>query len=111
MNQKMSELRVQRARLQERIAAQRATLRHDIAPVQQMLQRVDRRLAWVRLIARPLLDTLKQHPGLATLTFAGAFFFKADGLWRWTKRGFLAWRTWKILRGHRSASNGLHPLL
>jgi len=93
MNHQLNEIHLQRGRLLERIAAQRAALSRDLQPVRASLSRVDRVLARVRSVT----DYIKRHPSIAALAVAGLFAIKTERAWRWTKRAFFAWRAWRAL--------------
>ena len=92
MNHRLSELHLRRGRLLERIATQRATLALEVQPVRAALRTTDRALAYVQTG----VDYVKQHPSIAALAVAALFVLKAGRAWRWAKRGFLAWRTWRM---------------
>lgn len=95
MNRQLNELHLQRGRLLERIVTQRAAMGHAAQPVRASLYKADRLLARVR----SLVSYVKQHPSIAGLAVAAMFIVKADRAWRWTKRGFFAWRAWRLVRG------------
>lgn len=89
-----AELDQERARLTERIQAQRANLARDLAPLQRIAQAgntlsalVDEAIAYVR--QRPL--------AMAALA-GGLLLLKPKGVWRWAKRGFLIWRGWRAVQ-------------
>jgi hypothetical protein len=94
MNRRLNELHLRRGRLLERIATQRASLGRDTLPVRASLYRADRLIGGVRSVA----DYLKQHPSVMGLAVAALFIIKRDRAWRWAKRGFFAWRTWRLVR-------------
>ena len=91
MNHRLIEIHRQRGRLLERIAGQRAALSRDLQPISASLFRVDRVVGRVRSVA----DYIKRHPSIAALAVAGLFAIKTERAWRWTKRAFFAWRTWR----------------
>lgn len=93
MNHLLSDLHVRRGRLIERIATQRATLGREMRPAYNLLYKVDRLVVRVHLI----IDYVKQHPSVVVLGVAGLFFIKIERAWRWAKRGFFAWQTWRAL--------------
>lgn len=94
MNRPLDDLHLRRGRLIERIAAQRATLIRDAQPVADTLHKADMVVARVHAAT----SYVKRHPSIALLAMGGLFVFKSDRLWRWTRRGFIAWRTWRTLR-------------
>jgi hypothetical protein len=94
MNQKLKHIGIRRGRLIERIANQRATLGRDIQPICGALQTTDHAIARVRSAT----SFLKKHPGLVLAAVALFAALKPRSVWRWAKRGFVVWRTWKILR-------------
>ena len=104
MNQKLIEIGIRRGRLIERIANQRAALGRDIQPIYGALQTTDHAIARVRKAT----SFLKKHPGFVLAAVALIAALKPRRAWRWAKRGFLAWRTWKTLSG-QLASIGLRP--
>lgn len=93
MNRPLDDLHLQRGRLIERIAAQRAALIRDAQPVAHTLHKADIVVARVQAAT----SYVKRHPGIALLAMGGLFVFKGDRLWRWARRGFVAWRTWRAL--------------
>ena len=95
MLNRQSELHLQRGRLLERIAAQRATLSRNAQPVRIALSKTDRLLDRACAAA----DYVKRHPSVAALAVAAVLVMKTGRIWRWTKRGLFAWQTWRTLRG------------
>ena len=94
MNHQRNKLLLRRGRLLERIATQRAALARDTQPVSVALSSADRMLDRVRSIT----DYIKRHPSLATLAVTVLFLMKSRRIWQWTKRSFVAWKTWRGLR-------------
>jgi hypothetical protein len=94
MNQKLIDIGIRRGRLIERIANQRAALGRDIQPICGALHTTDQAIARVRTATR----FLKKHPGLVLAAVALFVALKPGRVWRWAKRGFLVWRTWRSLR-------------
>jgi hypothetical protein len=94
MNHRLNELHLRRGRLLERIANQRATLGRDAQPVRSALYSADRLLA----IVYAGVDQVKRHRGLAALAVAAFFIARPRRIWRWTKRAFFAWQTWRTVR-------------
>ena len=94
MNLRLNDLHLRRGRLLERIANQRATLAKDAQPVRSALYTADRLLAIVCVG----VDQVKRHPGLAALAVAVFFIARPRRIWRWSKRAFFAWQTWRTVR-------------
>lgn len=94
MNARLIEIGIRRGRLLERIAAQRATLGTELRPLGAALQGADRALDKLRSTG----DCLKAHPGTVAAAVALLVALKPSRVWRWSKRGFVAWRTWLALR-------------
>ena len=90
-SKKLSELQLQRGRLLERIAGQRATLAREAQPLVAVLTTTDRYLGHLRRGT----DYLKAHPSLATAGVAAMLFVRGGRLWQWARRGFVAWRLWR----------------
>ncbi len=94
MQQRLTELLLERARLQERIAAQRDTLALRTQPLARSLQFGD----WLARWWLRCRQFAVEHP----LAVAGAVgvivVLRPAGAWRWTQRGLLVWRTWTSLR-------------
>ena len=91
MNHQLNEIHLQRGRLLERIAVQRAALSRDLQPVRASLSKVDRVVGRIRSVT----DYIKRHPSVAALAVAGLFAIKTERACRWTKRAFFAWRAWR----------------
>ena len=89
MNHRLTELHLQRGRLLERIATQRAMLSYDAVPVNLALDKADRVLAYVQSAT----NYVKRHPGIAGLALAVLFALRTKRVWRWSRRAFIAWRT------------------
>jgi hypothetical protein len=94
MNPTFVDIALQRGRLIERIATQRSFLGHQMQPVQQALDKVDRTRALV-LMGGAFVRT---HPGTVAAIVAVLALLKPRRAWRWGRRGFIAWRTWLSLR-------------
>jgi hypothetical protein len=95
MEKRLIELHQQRGRLIERIATQRGTLARQLAPVRATLDTTDRALA----VVRDSVCYLRQHPAAVAALAAALFAWKPRMLWRWLRRVFLVWRSWRALRG------------
>ena len=44
------------------------------------------------------VDWLKQHPGVVGAVVAVAAILRPKRVWRWGRRGFLAWQGWQAIR-------------
>lgn len=99
MNQELIELAVERGRLIERISSQRQRLGEELQPVGNALRTADRTFAAVR---RGTIF-VKEHPEAVTVGVALLIVVQPSRVWRWSKRGFFVWRTWKML--HRQISD------
>lgn len=105
MNQELLDLAVERGRLIERISNQRQRLADELQPVGNALQTADRALATVRQGR----DYVKQHPEIVAVGVALLIVMQPRRVWRWSKRGFFAWRTWRMLRSEISKLGVLTP--
>jgi hypothetical protein len=90
----LTEVLVQRGRLLERIALQRAVLSEDMQPVQAVLDKTDRGLSYVKLG----VAYVKGHPGVTALAVAVLFALKGRRIFALAKRGFFVWKAWRSLR-------------
>lgn len=95
MDQRLIDIGIRRGRLIERIARQRALLGEQLQPVRGVLDATDRGIARVRTG----VDYLRQRPELVVAAIALLIILKPRRVWRWAKRGFVAWRTWRAVRG------------
>lgn len=94
MQKRLNELRLQRGRLLERIAHQRDTLARQAHPLARGLRVGERLDNWFQQCKQVAL----QHP-VAVVTVVGAVvILRPAFVLRWTRRGFIAWRTWLALR-------------
>lgn len=94
MSKSLVELHVERGRLLERIASQRAALSVQLEPVQaagdaaaRALEGLRRAGAWMQ--ANPL-------PAAGVLMLL--VLARPRGAWRWARRSLALWRTWQALR-------------
>lgn len=94
MNHRLIELHLQRGRLLERIANQRAALAREAPPVLAALHTADRIVSGVRSGAA----CVKRHPGIVTLVVATLVVLKPRRIWRWSRRALYAWQAWRTLR-------------
>ncbi|MBE2258991.1 MAG: YqjK-like family protein [Candidatus Accumulibacter sp.] len=93
MNQELIDLAVERGRLLERISSQRERLGRDLQPVGEALQTADRAVATIRKGT----TYVKQHPEVVTVGVALLVVVQPRRVWRWSKRAFFAWRSWRML--------------
>jgi hypothetical protein len=91
MNPQLLELREQRGQLLARCESQRAAFAatHG-APLARVCAVAD--------TARAGADWVKRHPGAVGLIAALLVIRKPIRLWRWGRRAYSAWRSWRALR-------------
>lgn len=94
MQQRLIELQVQRGRLLERIANQRRDLAQASTPVGHALHVGDRLTG---LIERGKRFSLA-HPVAVGAAVVVLVVLRPAGVLRWSRRGFMFWRTWTTLR-------------
>lgn len=94
MNQALIDLAVQRGRLIERIAGQRQQLTQDLRPIAHALQTTDRAVA----VLRGGAEYLEERPVLVAAAVGLLVVLKPQRVWRWSRHGFRAWRTWRVAR-------------
>ncbi|APW40100.1 hypothetical protein RD110_25230 [Rhodoferax koreense] len=94
MKKTLAELQLERALLIERIAAERTVLARQLAPFQRAAETSDKVSAFVARITA----YVREHP----LTMAAALgllaLLKPRSSLRWAQRGFMLWRSWRVLR-------------
>jgi len=90
----LTEVYVQRGRLLERIALQRAVLSQELEPVEQALAQADRVVAGVNAG----VAYVKQHPAIAVLGAAVLLVLQGRRVLRLARRGFFLWKAWQSLR-------------
>lgn len=95
MDQRLIELHLKRGQLLERIATQRHTLTRQVLPVRVALDAADRAIS----VARDGTRFVRQHPAGVTVLVAATVVLKPRVVWRWLRRGFIVWRSWRALRG------------
>ena len=93
--QRLNELHQHRGRLLERIARQRQEIAEAMLPVEAALATTDRVIA--RVCAG--FAYVKARPLIVVAAVAVLLTLKARRTLRWARRGFIAWRTWRSLRG------------
>ena len=94
MNQELIDLAIERGRLIERISNQRQLLARELQPLGDALQTADRATATVRTGT----TYVKQHPEIVALGIAVLIVVKPGRAWRWSQRGYFAWRALSTLR-------------
>ena len=94
MHDRLIELHQQRGRLLERISTQRVALARQVAPLHNTFNLPDR----IAAAARRTRDTLRAHPLVMTTVVVALVVLRPAQLLRWTQRGLLAWKTWRLVR-------------
>lgn len=95
MQNRLTELQLQRGRLLERIAHQRTTLATQARPVARALHVGDRLTDWLERCRQFTL----QHPVAVVAALGAVVILRPSGVMRWTRRSLFAWRSWHALRG------------
>ncbi len=95
MQERLIELHQQRGRLLERIAQQRQTLALQFEPLRAPLALPERLAQKFRQGQQFVLE----HPYVVTTAVLAIAVFRPGFAWRWARRGLVAWRTWRTLRG------------
>ena len=90
----LNEILVQRGRLLERVTTQRYFLMAQVQPVRKALDRTDRALAQVQAG----VAYIKRYPAVAGVALAVMCAFNVRRVFRLARRGFIVWRTWRMLR-------------
>lgn len=94
MQERLIELQRERGRLLERIAHQRRALADQSRPVARALHVGDR---VAEVVAQGKAFALG-HP-LAVAAIVGTLVvLRPAGVWRWSRRGYFAWRTYTAMR-------------
>lgn len=94
MDDRLIELYVQRGRLRERIAVQRTQLAHELAPLGNALQLVDRGRAVLRQAGQWLIT----HPAVVSVLVVAVLVWRPRAVFRSLRWGYSAWRSWTRLR-------------
>jgi hypothetical protein len=89
-----AELDQERARLTERIQAQRVNLARELAP----LQRVSQASNTLGALVAEALAYVRERPLAMSALVGGLLLLKPKGVWRWAKRGFFLWRGWRAVQ-------------
>ena len=95
---RLIELHQQRGRLQERIAAQRNALSRQLAPLQGVLHIGDRVGERATRMVQDGKRFMQQYPLVIAVAVGAVVLLKPRTLMRWTRRGLLAWRTWRSVQ-------------
>jgi hypothetical protein len=103
MLKKEVELALKRGRLQERIAAQRATLAAQVVPIAGALATADRAVA----LGRSGIAYVRTHPLQVGAAFALLAILRPRRVWRWSRHAFVAWGAWRKLRARIEAAGFL----
>jgi len=94
MDKRLVELYVQRGRLRERIGVERGQFAHELAPLGEALDSMDR--------ARALLHRtglwIAAHPGIVALAVVAVVVWKPRAVLRSARWGFSIWRNWSQWR-------------
>lgn len=90
----LNELHVQRGRLLERIALQRAVLADDVYPLAATLDTADRAVAG----ARAVIAYLKARPVLVGVAVAALVVLRGRRVVKLARRGFFLWKAWRSIR-------------
>lgn len=103
MNRRLLELALKKQRLQFQSAALRenwAKQARGVEPVLQAVDGVGRGVAW-----------LTRYPYVLTVVAVALVVARPSAVWRWARRGFLAWQFWRRgldwLSGHRPAGGAI----
>ena len=92
MNNRLSELHLQRGRLLERVASQRYQLGQQAQPVCLVLAKTDHVLSSLKRAT----DYVKQHPSVAGALGIGALFLlRGSRARKWAVRAFAGWQIWR----------------
>lgn len=86
---------VRLGQLRERIARQRRDLAEQLRPVAGALSVVDGAVTGLRQATA----WIRRHPRAVLLGVAVFAALRPRRLWRWARRGLVAWRAWHALRG------------
>lgn len=90
MNQRLFEIALQRERLIERIAGQRARLAASSDGIRALCADGDRLIAVTR--------KLRDNPQWVMLATFGLVLIRPRRAWRWLRTGVFVWRAWVAVR-------------
>lgn len=88
--QRRLDLATRRGELTAEIAMQRVALAGRVRPMERVLGAADHVVDGARW--------LKRHPQVIAAFAVGLVVAKPRRAWRWTKRAFFLWRSWRTLR-------------
>lgn len=91
---RLNDLHLERGRLLERITTQRYVLINEVQPVRAALDKVD----FVRAQVQAGVDYIKRYPAVAGLAMALVAILNVRRAFRWGRRGFFVWKTWRSVR-------------
>ena len=94
MDKRLVELHRERGELLRRIAAQRASMAGQLAPLQQASSIADRAVG----LLRSGLQFLREHPVAVALAVSALGLRKPGRSWRWLQRGLFVWRSWRTVK-------------
>ena len=90
MDKRLVELHVQRGRLRERIRVERGRFAHELAPLGDALDTVDRARALLHRTGLWMAD----HPGVVATAAVAVVVWKPRAVLRSARWGFTVWRNW-----------------
>lgn len=93
MNKQLLALHLERGRLQERIAHQRAALGLELLPLVNAATAASRVMA----AGRQAAGFVRSNPLLILAALATAFVLRPKGVWRLAKTGLVIWRGWRAV--------------
>lgn len=101
MNSRLIELAEKRGELKARSAMQREALAQHVWPVEDALAMADRAVDGVRWLQR--------HPVAVAGAVLAMVIIQPKRVWRWTRRGYVAWRGVQKVRGRLQAVTRARP--
>lgn len=93
MNKQLLALYLERGRLQERIAHQRAALGHELLPLVNAATAASRVMA----AGHQAAGFVKSNPLLMLAALVTALVLRPRGIWRLAKTGVVIWRGWRTV--------------
>ena len=103
MTRRLNDVLLERGRLLERITTQRYVLINEVQPVHAALDKVDH----VRAQVRAGVAYVKRYPAVAGVAVALLAALNFRRAFRLARRGFMAWRTWRMLRERFAGLSGV----
>jgi len=101
VNDRAVKFALRQGALRERIAEQRRVLARHAGPLENALGTVDKAVLGV--------GWLKEHPATVGVTVALVVAASPKRAWRWSKRAYLAWRGWYVVRNSLLAASRPRP--